>query len=227
MYCLWCDEEIISTVTWSNFLLLPSQKKICSNCADGLEIIGGSRCSVCSRSCEDATCPDCVKWESLFVGGDTLTKNYSIYSYNPAIQAIVTKWKYRGDYCLGELFQQTIRQTFAKEFGTLPSNSILVPIPLSQERMKERGFNQAKILSDFLPLKTRDVLTRIHGEKQSKKTRFERITAQNPFFLNETVKKTVILVDDIYTTGTTLRHAASLLLENGCPEVYALTLIRG
>lgn len=225
MDCLWCDEEIILNMTWSNFLLLPTKKVLCTNCAGDLNIISGPRCSTCSRAYDGIICPDCQKWRKQTNEEDIL-KNHSIYTYNTAIQAMVTKWKYRGDYCLGEIFKDPFIQLFEAVFGTLANDPVVVPIPLSQERLTERGFNQATMLADFLPIEKKEILTRIHGEKQSKKTRFERITTQNPFSLNETVKKTVILVDDIYTTGTTLRHAARLLLEAGCPDVYAFTLIR-
>src|SRR5690625_1097913 len=83
------------------------------------------------------------------------------------------------------------------------------------------------LFSACLPAENKDILTRIHSEKQSKKTRSERLSADNPFVAAKKVNKPVILVDDIYTTGTTLRHAATLLKEQGCPEVYAYTLIRG
>lgn len=227
MDCLWCDEEIITKMSWSNFLLLPSIKVLCPTCASGLEIIDGPRCSVCSRSCEDAICSDCEKWRDRATEEDMLTKNQSIFQYNTAIQAMITKWKYRGDYCLGEMFKDAFMQSFDLTFGTMKHDAIVVPIPLSEERLKERGFNQATMLANFLSVERKEVLSRIHGEKQSKKSRIERITTQNPFLLNETVKKAVILVDDIYTTGTTLRHAASLLKEAGCPHVYAFTLVRG
>lgn len=70
------------------------------------------------------------------------------------------------------------------------------------------------------------VFSRMFSEKQAKKSRFERIMMKNPFKQTEPFNKPVVLVDDIYTTGRTLRHAAQLLTENGCPEVYALTLCR-
>ncbi|ASN04721.1 ComF family protein [Virgibacillus necropolis] len=226
MDCLWCDEEIMEQMTWSDFLLLPSKRSLCANCAAGLEFISGSRCSICSRSSEETLCLDCQKWKKA-EGEDVLTKNHSIFTYNTTIQEMITKWKYRGDYCLGEIFKDTVVQSFETAFGYVERDLIVVPIPLSQERLTERGFNQAKMLTDFLPVETKEILTRIHSEKQSKKTRKERITTRNPFSLQETVKKNVILVDDIYTTGATLRHAARLLREAGCPQVYSFTLIRG
>lgn len=227
MDCLWCDEEIIANMSWSNFILLPTKKVLCANCASGLEWITGPRCSICSRPCVDQICSDCQKWQNPAQGEDMLTSNQSIFSYNTMIQDMVTKWKYRGDYCLGEIFKDACIRSFDMAFGSRVGDSIVVPIPLSLERLQERGFNQANVLADFLPVDKREILTRVDSEKQSKKTRFERITTTNPFSLNETVKDAVILVDDIYTTGTTLRHAAKLLRVAGCPRVDAFTLIRG
>src|SRR5690625_7257700 len=100
-------------------------------------------------------------------------------------------------------------QSFNKTFSFLLKNVWTVPIPLRVERLLERGFNQAKILAACLPAENKDILTRIHREKQSKKTRSERISANKPFADTKRLNKTFILVDDIYTTRTTLRHAAT------------------
>src|SRR5699024_2348874 len=120
---------------------------------------------------------------------------------------------------LGNIFKESFKVAFKARF---PNECVVVPIPLSNERMCSRAFNQADMLATFLPAEKEYVLTRTNTEKQSKKTRIERLTSTNPF----KIKKPVILVDDIYTTGTTLRHAAIILKSNGCPEVYAYTLIR-
>ncbi|GAB3802905.1 ComF family protein [Virgibacillus kimchii] len=172
----------------------------------------------------DKVCRDCAWWQQ-HLKKDVLAYNHSIYDYNGLMQEMVAKWKYRGDYQLGEAFKQPLFDAFSRHFKK--RNPVIVPIPLSKERLLERGFNQAEMLAAFLPGRTVVALERVHGEKQSKKTRNERIFADNPFTLVKTIKKTVILVDDIYTTGTTIRHAAALLKEHGTPEVFSLTLIRG
>src|SRR5699024_5852153 len=100
----------------------------------------------------------------------------------------------------------------------------------SKERLINRGFNQSLAIAEKLARNTSDiqqVLQRIHSEKQSKKTRSQRIFGKNPFKLIKKTNKSVILVDDIYTTGTTLRHAATLLKQGGCPAIYSYSLIRG
>ncbi|MFD1038888.1 ComF family protein [Virgibacillus byunsanensis] len=227
MCCLWCDEAIIPEINWSNIILLPKPKTLCDDCKSKLKILHGNRCKKCSRSSEEVICKDCSRWEGQTAQTDPLQFNYSIFSYNQQMQDIITKWKYRGDYCLGNIFKDKFVQGFKDTFSFLSKDIRIVPIPLSTERLKERGFNQAQMLAGFLPYKQKDVLKRIHGEKQSKKTRQERLITSNPFIITERLNKPVVLVDDIYTTGTTIRHAAVLLKEQGCTEVYAYTLIRG
>lgn len=227
MHCLWCAEEIVPEMNWKSMLFLPKQQNLCKLCQNELIVLHGKRCVKCSRTSIDNICTDCLRWEKHFVMKDVLTWNYSIFAYNERMQEIIAKWKYRGDYCLGNMFRNEFAKAFKDKFRFFPKDAIVVPIPLSAERMKERGFNQAQMLADFLPCNNYPVLKRIHGEKQAKKTRKERISTVNPFGLIKKVNKPVILVDDIYTTGTTLRHAATLFKESGCPDVYALTLIRG
>jgi|SRR5690625_2511454 len=223
MFCLWCNNEIIIEISWVNVIKPSKPKKLCHDCSHKLEVIKGSRCSVCSRSYQGDICYDCERWKT----DDPLVFNHSLFTYNERMQEIIAKWKYRGDYILGEVFRDLFLETFHTVFSFLNNDAVVVPIPLSEERMLERGFNQAKVLANFLPLETKSVMTRIFSEKQAKKTRRERISMRNPFNLQEKINKSVVLVDDIYTTGTTLRHAATLLKQNGCPKIYSYTLIRG
>ncbi|HLS09736.1 ComF family protein [Lentibacillus sp.] len=227
MNCLWCDTTIIPEVSWKTIIRLSKPKHLCSSCAGQLTILKGKRCRKCSRLSDEDVCPDCKWWAYHTSQEDPLICNYAVFSYNDTMQEIVSRWKYRGDYCLGKAFQDDYRRAFEQKFSFLPKETVVVPIPLSDERMDERGFNQSRMLADFLPLKTAEILSRRHSEKQSKRTRRQRVSAANPFHMIENINNPVILADDIYTTGTTLRHAAAVLKKYGCPAVYALTLIRG
>lgn len=198
---------------------------ICKTCHDLLTVISGARCSRCSRKSDRLKCTDCIKWEQ-FPTKDTLRYNYSIYQYNECMQEIIMKWKYRGDYELGYIFKNAVRTHFRKMMLTAAKTHLAIPVPLSIERYSERGFNQAEMLARFLPIPMAAYLQRVTSEVQAKKTRRERMGSANPFQLKKPINKPVILVDDIYTTGTTLRHAAKVLLEHGCPEVISFTLIR-
>lgn len=228
MRCLWCHEEMVPLTSWSNLLLPDKQRKLCKACRNQLKPIERKyrHCRKCLKQADKDICNDCQYWEIHF-NGDPLVRNWSLYEYNGQMREMIAKWKYRGDYMLGEMFKQDFQTFFLKTIRRTEKNMKIVPLPLSIERMQDRGFNQALMLAEFLTSTPIQSLERTHSEKQSKRSRKERMEAQNPFFMKGTVNKPVLLVDDIYTTGTTIRHAASLLKERGCPRVYSYTLVRG
>ncbi|MFP7492378.1 ComF family protein [Terribacillus saccharophilus] len=176
------------------------------------------------KQTESEVCADCRFWQASS-SYDVLEKNVSLYAYNAAMQDYIARWKYRGDYVLGQAFEADFKKLYQRHFRE--GDYVAVPIPLSQERLSERGFNQADELTNFSGASLQAVLGRQHGEKQSKRSRVDRLTAENPFHLLTEPPKYAVLIDDIYTTGATLRHAARLLKENGTVHVAACTLIRG
>lgn len=225
--CVWCVEEMDTPLQWSN-LFVPKQKQLlCKSCTASLKKIDIQICLTCSKPSLAKQCTDCKEWKRIYYNQDPLLKNISVFEYNGFIKEMITKWKYRGDYQIGFAFQSTFKQTFQAMFHHLPSSPHIVPIPLSKEREQHRAFNQAEMLAAFLTQDTKQLFIRMKGEKQSKRNRKERMDSKNPFILRRPVIKPVVLVDDIYTTGRTLRHAAELLKQAGCSEVYSYTLIRG
>ncbi|WP_186580794.1 ComF family protein [Aquibacillus kalidii] len=226
MYCLWCDEEILVEVNWTNFLLPDRPKQLCEACEKSLQRIEGAICKLCGRPSDVEVCMDCERWENDAGWKGVLTFNRSVFQYNSRMKEMIARWKYRGDYALLEAFRETIIKTFNQTFVQVRKDTILVPIPLSEERLFERGFNQAEALANLTGLPCENRLSRIHTEKQSKKTRSDRLATTNPFKIETKIDRPVILIDDIYTTGITLRHAASLLKKHGCPKVYSFTLVR-
>ncbi|WP_138419484.1 ComF family protein [Aquibacillus sediminis] len=227
MHCLSCDQEIIVEVNWNTLFKPAPEPKLCPSCEAKLERIAGKQCKRCSRLTDQTVCPDCQKWEHHPTLAGALAFNQSVYTYNDFLKEIIAKWKYRGDYVLREAFADAFRDQFNITFKQIKKDAVLVPIPLSDRRLQERSFNQAEALAQVLDTPYQQALTRIHSEKQSKKTRHDRLASANPFQVKTPLNKPVILVDDIYTTGVTLRHAANVLRESGCPKVYAYTLARG
>lgn len=224
--CLWCKSEMLFEPDWTTLFWPPKPKKICEICEEKLIRLEGNLCSSCGGKTSAGICADCAHWSRHSTYHDTLTFNRAVFTYNETLQEMIAVFKYRGDYELWRMFEHHLAEVYQTHFSYLGKNVVLVPIPLSEKRLQERAFNQAEALASALPLSAVPALKRREGEKQSKKTRRERMTSGNPFFLNQSLQQPVILVDDIYTTGTTLRQAASVLKENGCPAVYALTLAR-
>lgn len=231
-HCLLCHEEIEPEVSWGSLFGKEETANICKNCHEKLLPIKGETCSVCGRPfavlAEEyrvgSICLDCKRWEEDEGWSGSLDGNRSLYSYDHFTKEVIARFKFRGDYVLAGIFAPEFRKAL-KAF----QYDYLVPIPLSEERLYERGFNQAEAIIMTAGFEPTTLLSRIHTEKQSKKSRHERIHLDQVFKIETDLDlrgKTILIVDDIYTTGSTIRHAARLLKENGAAGVYSLTLAR-
>jgi competence protein ComFC len=230
--CLICHEIIQPILGWKAIFSEEKELNLCPTCEGKFELIEGEQCRVCSRPFQflderfrhGDMCHDCKRWEEDDDWRGYLDSNHSIYLYNDFFKEVMATFKYRGDYVLAIIFTEKI-----KEFLRKIQPDLIVPIPLSKERLYERGFNQAEALLNESGLTPTIPLTRIHSEKQSKKSRSERIHIPQVFEVDRQIEilgKNILLIDDIYTTGSTLRHAAKLLKESGAERVQSLTLAR-
>ncbi|AIM16225.1 MULTISPECIES: ComF family protein [Neobacillus] len=231
-YCYICQERIRPDISWKALFSPEKEPFICTDCRGKFERIEGETCRICSRPFQqidnpfrdEDVCYDCIRWEEDPEWQGVLKKNTSIFVYNEFLKAVIAKFKYRGDYMLAKVFSEMFRK---KVQGLVAD--VFVPIPLSEERLYERGFNQAEAILTEAGLQPSNILTRIHTEKQSKKSRTERIHLPQVFQLlsNPQIEgKKIVLIDDIYTTGSTLRHAAKLLKYAGATTIQSITIGR-
>ncbi|MFS0787768.1 phosphoribosyltransferase family protein [Shouchella sp. 1P09AA] len=146
------------------------------------------------------------------------------------MKTLLSTYKFRGDVAIGHIFTESLLKMIGEHYQEF----VVTTVPLSPLRMRERGFNQA---DEFLKRgQIHHCLTRVSADdnkKQSKKTRYERINLfhHNPFSLITEEKsyikgKKYLILDDIYTTGVTVRMAAKALLESGAESVSSLTVAR-
>ncbi|WP_066368947.1 ComF family protein [Neobacillus fumarioli] len=231
-YCFVCHEPIRPTIGWKAIFSKEKASYICPPCQSKFETIIGETCRICCRPFarldekfrDGDLCHDCFRWEKDEHWKGLLDKNHSLFLYNEFLKEVIARFKFRGDYVLAKIFVEFFRNKLDEIKA-----DFYVPIPLSKERLYERGFNQAAALLSETGLPATEILTRIHSEKQSKKSRTERIHLLQVFQLTPSVQlqeKKVVLIDDIYTTGSTLRHAAKLLKEAGAASVQSITLAR-
>jgi len=196
---------------------------LCRSCYSHLPWIADIQCETCGRS---ETCPDCLRRpDRQFVA------SRSAVHYNAPMKELLARYKYRGDEklagvmggMLGYAYQQILRM------HPLPKGmqQFLTFVPLSEQRLSERGFNQAEQLAVEAGIRTGlpviDLLQRLrHTDKQSFKSRHARLRdleqvfstkpiATPELFLHGTFR--LYIVDDVYTTGSTLQQCASTLRE--------------
>nr|WP_289037059.1 ComF family protein [uncultured Allobacillus sp.] len=221
MHCKICLQSIEKDTTWSTLFDFREQT-LCPSCDEQLEKIQGPTCQKCMQQTEESLCADCVFWEQ-HLGKDSLDRNVSVYLYNEYMKETMARFKYRGDYEIVYAWKNSFQKAFRAHF---PKEIQLLPIPLAESRFHERGFNQAEALARLLDQPLFAGMIRTSQEKQSKKSKWERLSANNPFELIGTPPKNVVIVDDLFTTGSTVRFAAQLLKEAGAKSVSSLTLIR-
>ncbi|SEM65264.1 competence protein ComFC [Mesobacillus persicus] len=230
-YCLICHGVIDLAISWSSVLLATEDMVVCKSCHERLKPLSGERCRICGRVLSTDyrnrdQCFDCIRWEEDSEWGGLLAQNFCLYEYNEFLKEVIATFKYRGDYLLARAFKSGILRTLKNR-----KFDLIVPIPLSGERLYERGFNQSEALILEAGLQPTRLISRIHSEKQSKKSRSDRIHIPQVFRISEVEvvllrDKTVLLIDDIYTTGSTLRHAAKVLHEHGVHQVFSFTIAR-
>ncbi|WP_174728884.1 ComF family protein [Mesobacillus harenae] len=230
--CLYCHGKKEQAVSWTALFWKGESDLLCGACKAKLMVIHGDICSMCSRPLDELDskfiegdrCLDCVRWEKDSNWSGCLDKNIALYSYNDFLKELLSRYKFRGDYVLAKIFAVQL-QTKIKRAAP----DLIVPIPLSSERLYERGFNQSEALIIEVNHTPSHLLERIHTEKQSKKSRDERIHLQQVFKITDTdtiASKKILLIDDIYTTGSTLRHAGKILKQAGATQVQSLTIAR-
>ncbi|UQZ84401.1 DNA utilization protein GntX [Paenibacillus konkukensis] len=197
---------------------------LCDGCAAAVPWILQVQCSRCGRP---EVCTDCSRrMDTYFV------QNRSAVSYSPLMKEWLAMYKYRGHEKLRELLGRMLLHAYhlhkTAAFPGSPSKGareLITYVPLSGERRLERGFNQAQQLAEdlggSLSIPVIPLLVRVrHTAKQSFKTRGDRLDDLQGVFalLPESQKAlqdllhfsdiTLYIVDDVYTTGSTLNECA-------------------
>ncbi|RAZ79711.1 ComF family protein [Planococcus halotolerans] len=130
------------------------------------------------------------------------------------------QFKFLQDVVLAEVFAEELVKAVRK------TKAAAVPIPMNPVKLRERTFAQVDSIleaggADYVHLLQKN------EEVQGEKNKGERISTRGLFTLNgNSVPKNIVLVDDMYTTGTTLRLAAKILKEAGAETVAFVALIR-
>jgi ComF family protein len=208
---------------------------VCSSCVNLFKIINEPVCPVChQKSRGGAAHPRCRKPYSL----DGLV---SIFAYQGICKRVIGKLKYRlVTQAFPDMIEVVISLGDLSQFAS--DEWLLVPVPLHASRQRWRGFNQAdyiaQALGNYLKLETETNLLTRHKRTKPQMSLHARQRSENikdAFSLNQNYSKSaieaakskkIVLVDDVYTTGATMKEAAKTLKRNGFGVTWALTLAR-
>ena len=191
------------------------------------------KCTITKLEKVDQACHIChrkVHKRSLFVHTDCqqytrLAGIFSCYKYNNKAKRFLKLIKYGG---YSDLIID-MAKSMERQFANIPiSFDFLVPVPIHKKRLEKRGFNQAELLAKNLTWNYKNILIRTKNTKpQADLGKEERMgNVENAFSVIHDVEvagKTVLLIDDVYTTGSTLENCAEVLIKAEAKKVYGLT----
>lgn len=220
MKCLLCEQTMKTVLTFSSLLLLKNGAScLCLDCDSTFERIGEENCPNCMKIGLSTKCQDCQFWSKEGVE----VSHRAIFTYNQAMKDFFSRYKFDGDFLLRKVFSSFLSEELKKY-----KEYQFVVIPLSKERYADRGFNQVEALVDAAGFKYLDLLEKREERASSSKSRSERLGTEFPFFIKSgaTIPKKILLIDDIYTTGTTINRVKKLLEETGAEDVKTFSLVR-
>jgi ComF family protein len=221
---------VINEIPISSIKILIGMPKIFDNI---LNLIFPPRCEVCKKENKGSMCPECfsrIKFMKPYLG------IHSVSVYEGELRTAIHRFKFKK------------RKKLAQPLGVLLVNylgngqtvkmdeiDIIVPVPLHRKRLRERGFNQVKLLgesiSKYYEVPTVSALERTRNTDLQfglpREQRFKNVRGAFKIADSKAVyNKRVLLLDDIYTTGATIAECSTVLKRGGAKRVEILTLSR-
>lgn len=220
--CLLCD-EVLPYDTVSG---------LCKSCKDNVMVLTMCICKKCGKphiDPNDDICYDCNKKEHFFRQGR------SMWIYEGAVKKAIHKYKYHHRKAQGKGFAQELEKFYRQNIHW--DINVITSVPLHPLKLKERSFNQSAYLATVFGRKigaevnNKLLIRTINTKPQKDLSDKERIfNVENAFTWNDQYRcknQNILIVDDIYTTGSTIDNCAKVLLNHGAKNVYFLTLAIG
>lgn len=215
-------------------LPLNRNNPFCADCFSRVRQISTPLCERCGipfdkTGGDDHLCGDCI------TSGPPFAVARALGSYESTLLDAIHRFKYRGKVVTGEILGKFMAGTTYHGFD-INDYSLVIPVPLHPRKLRRRGFNQSLILAreiadtfglplDFTTLKRRlDTTPQIALGKEMRRKNVRRA-----FHVTDKERiegHRVLLVDDVYTTGSTVGECARMLLKSKAAQVGVLTLAR-
>lgn len=218
--CPVCDDVVKS-----------SEGLVCRRCVSQLRYITGSVCMKCGKklnSAEAEYCHDCSNKHHFYDSG------MALYDYQSIADSIY-RFKYKGRREYAQFYGEEICRHLGPDLKRLKPD-VLIPVPIHRKRKQERGYNQAAVLAHAvsqglsIPVEEKLMIRQRKTTPQKELSGPERQNNLKKAFKilqNDVKLNTIIIVDDIYTTGSTIDAMAEELRESGVSRIYFIALAIG
>lgn len=202
--------------------LITPDRILCDACENNLPVINTPICKNCGYNKKDCNCKKRKEYYKSIAAP---------FYYEGAIKAVINRMKFKENPLICEILAEDMLKVIKREYGDIHFDMIFF-VPFSDENLKKRRFNHSQLIArkigESLGVEVVDGLYCINNIKsQHSLSGFER--RGNVFGAYElksdafVTDKTILLVDDIKTTGSTLSECAKILKIRGANEVYAIT----
>lgn len=220
-------------------ILALDEGKVHRGCYERLKWVREPRCKRCGKPLTPLTgetqelCRDCLR--SRHRHGKSFDQGRALWIYNGDIQKSVLDYKYKSMKSYTDFYaEETVR--VCGEWIRQKNPQVLIPVPLHPRKKRIRGFNQAELLAEAIGRRMElsvksDILLRKRWTEPQKAIsgqarRHNLAKSMEVRHLPEKLR-CVMLIDDIYTTGSTMEACAGILKQSGVEKVFFLTLCIG
>lgn len=203
---------------------------ICRRCGSALHPIKEPRCFKCGKPVAEGEeyCSDCRKTKHYYDRGR------GIFVYDEKMRQSLVRYKYYGCREYGDFYSRAMCRYAAKELK-IWAPDLIVPVPVHKAKERRRGFNQSSYLAQRISRETGipadlTLVKKVQKTKSQKKltARQRQENLKKAFQVQRPVKaKTILIVDDVYTTGSTMDAMSRCLREKGAEKIYFLTVCIG
>ena len=213
-------------------VLKSGKTRICSRCQAKLTYLTEPTCLRCGKEIEDVEkeyCEDCEKKPKSFV------KGFPAMRYKEPVKRSIVNFKYHNKKSYADSFAYEIIKAHGRDIVDV-APEVLIPVPVHKKKLEKRGYNQAEVLAKRLgacldiPVDSNVLKRTVNTTPQKLLDNEERQKNLERAFISDKKQvqyNKVMLVDDIYTTGSTIEACTRALKAAGVKEVYYTSICIG
>lgn len=214
--CVFCDK-----------ILSKNERFLCRECSGKLKFIKDRTCIRCGRvlhSRYEVLCHECASADYIF------DEAFAPFKYTGDVKNSILNFKYKGR-AQNALFYAKCIWKFGKDRIKNWNPEIIIAVPIHASRLAERGYNQAELIAEELSrisgiVYEKNVISRTKKTQAQKRLgRFERhenMKSAFSYIYKNSLPKRILIIDDIFTTGSTVDAISAILKDNGAEKIYAV-----